>query len=100
MRLTYDRVARKTHNSPGVEIKLPEWGRTEDIERIGEKPNFSYFDFGEYFNHVADALVKYGYVRGETLFGAPYDFRRGPSKLTLSLYYFLSSICYSILNYE
>lgn len=85
MRLTYDPVARKTHNSPGVEIKLPEWGTTEDIERIDGTSVLNHIGFGAYFNQIADALVKHGYIRGKTLFGAPYDFRRGPSKSTFFL---------------
>ena len=79
MKLIYDKVTRKTKSPPGVEIKVPEWGRTEAIEWIDTTPILDCFDFGAYFHYVADALVNRGYVRGETLFGAPYDFRKGPS---------------------
>ncbi|XP_055306545.1 phospholipase A2 group XV-like, partial [Sitodiplosis mosellana] len=53
---------------------------TEPIEWVDTTPILDYFDFGAYFYYVADALVKNGYVRGETLFGAPYDFRKGPNE--------------------
>lgn len=37
-------------------------------------------DAGAYFRDIADALVSIGYIRQKSLFGAPYDFRKGPSK--------------------
>lgn len=80
MKLIYDKVTRKTVSPPGVEIKVPGWGQTETIEWIDTTPVLDYLDFGAYFHYIADALVNLGYVRGETLFGAPYDFRKGPSE--------------------
>lgn len=80
MRLIYDKVTRKTTNSPGVEIRVPEWGRTETIEWLDTTPVLDHIDFGAYFYYIADALVNMGYVRGETLFGAPFDFRKAASK--------------------
>lgn len=38
------------------------------------------YDFGAYFTHIVDALVQRGYTRKNNIFGAPYDFRRGPSE--------------------
>lgn len=80
IRLTYDNVTRKTRNTPGVEIKLPEFGHTEDLEWVDTTPIIDRYDFGAYFYHIAYALIDRGYSRGNTLFGAPYDFRKGPSK--------------------
>lgn len=37
-------------------------------------------DCGEYFYGIVTALVNRGYERGVNIFGAPYDFRKGPSK--------------------
>lgn len=80
MKLTYDNGTRKTHNSDGVKIRLPEFGRTEEIEWIDSTPIVDHFDSGAYYYHLAHALTNRGYVRGKNLFGAAYDFRKGPSK--------------------
>lgn len=81
MRLTYDNVTRKTKNTPGVEIKLPKWGRTEAIEWLDTTPIIDHLDSGAYFYHISHAMTNRGYARGKTIFGAPYDFRKGPSKI-------------------
>lgn len=88
MRLTYDNVTRRTNNTPGVEIKLPEWGRTEDLEWVDSTPLVDHWDYGAYYNYIASALVNRGYSRGRTLFGAPFDFRKGPSKHSIHLFGF------------
>lgn len=81
MKLTYDNVSRKTNNTPGVEIKLPQWGKTEDLEWVDTTPVVDHYDYGAYFFYIAEALSNRGYSRGDSMFGAPYDFRRGPSML-------------------
>lgn len=83
MKLIYDPMTRTTRNSPGVEFKLPPFGRTESIEWIDALPFVDHIELGSYFNHIVDALIGHNYVRGENLFGAPYDFRKGPSKTNL-----------------
>ena len=35
---------------------------------------------GAYYKDIAQALVSKGYVRDLNIRGAPYDFRKGPSK--------------------
>lgn len=80
MKLIYDNITRKTKSPIGVEIKVPAWGRTETIEYIDTTPVLHHY-LGAYFHFMADDLVNRGYVRGETLFGAPYDFRKGPSNI-------------------
>ncbi|XP_031619100.1 group XV phospholipase A2-like isoform X2 [Contarinia nasturtii] len=80
MKLSYDNVTRKTRNTPGVEFKLPEFGRTEDLEWVDTTPIVDRYDYGAYYYSIAHALVDRGYARGYTLFGAPYDFRRGPNE--------------------
>lgn len=81
MRITYDNVTRKTRNTEGVEIKLPKWGQTDAIEWLDSTPIIDHLDSGAYFFHIAHAMTKRGYERGKTIFGAPYDFRKGPSKV-------------------
>lgn len=80
MKLNYDNVTRKTHNTDGVDIALPLWGSTESIEWIDTRPIVDHFDSGAYFNDIVQALTIRGYIRGKNLLGAPYDFRKGPSK--------------------
>lgn len=84
MKLTYNNVTRKTSNTPGVETQLPKWGDTEDMEMVDSTPIVDNYDYGAYFYYIAAALVKRGYVRGDTIFGAPYDFRKGPSEFAFS----------------
>lgn len=72
--MNYDKAARKSVNTPGVDIKVPfKFGETRAIERLSF--------FFAYFYKVTQALVDNGYVRGESVLGAPYDFRKGPSNL-------------------
>lgn len=80
IKLQYNRVTRKTTNTPGVDIKWPEFGKTDGIEWIDTSP-LKYFDHGAYFQHITDALTNRGYVRGKNLFGASYDFRKAPSNI-------------------
>ncbi|XP_053606433.1 phospholipase A2 group XV-like [Plodia interpunctella] len=75
-RLEYDNVTRTTRNPPGVEIKVPGWGDPETVEWIDP----SHESPGAYFNSIADALVKIGYVRNVSIRGAPYDFRKAPNE--------------------
>lgn len=40
------------------------------------------FVSASYFNPIIEFLIKnFGYVRGQNLRGAPYDFRKAPSEL-------------------
>lgn len=75
-KLIYDNVTRTTSSPPGVQIRVPGWGNPEPVEWLDP----SHDKTGAYFNSIADALVKIGYVRNVSLRGAPYDFRKAPSK--------------------
>lgn len=79
MKLRYDNVSRTTLNTEGVDIKLPPWGRTDELEYLDSSIASPINKFGVYYYYIVAALVKRGYVKGTTLFGAPYDFRKGPS---------------------
>ena len=37
-------------------------------------------NLSRYFGNMVKELVRIGYRRGESVFGAPYDFRKAPSK--------------------
>lgn len=75
-RLEYDNVTRTTRTPEGVDIRVPGWGDPEPVEWLDP----SHDSTGAYFNTIGDALVKEGYVRNVSLRGAPYDFRKAPSK--------------------
>lgn len=80
MKLRYDNVSRTTLNTQGVDIQLPPWGKTDELEYLDSSIASHVNKFGVYYFYIVDALVKRGYVRDSSIFGAPYDFRKGPSK--------------------
>ena len=54
------------------------------VECINDRQNLC-----RYFGNMVKELVRIGYRRGESVFGAPYDFRKAPSKIQYSLRAFL-----------
>lgn len=78
MKLFYDNVTRTTSNTPGVTLRVPGFGRSEVVEWLD--PSVTKSLAGAYFKDVANALATKGYKRNITLRGAPYDFRKAPSK--------------------
>ncbi|XP_063617246.1 phospholipase A2 group XV-like [Cydia splendana] len=76
LKLEYDNVTRTTRNPAGVDVRVPGWGTPEPVEWLDPSHEKS----GAYFNSIADALVKIGYVRNVSIRGAPYDFRRAPNE--------------------
>jgi len=77
MKLVYDNVTRTTSNSKGVEIRIPDFGNTASVEWIDPSQAYE----GAYFKDIANTLVALGYQRNVSVRGAPYDFRKAPSKL-------------------
>lgn len=71
-RLVYDESTKTMKNSPGVETRVPGFGNTDTIEHLDTDKLIPYFA------PMVDALVSWGYERGVTVRGAPYDFRYGP----------------------
>lgn len=76
MKLIYDNVSRTTHNNEGVDIQVPGFGDTNSVEYVDP----SHLPISGYFNVLAEKLVEVGYKRNVSLRGAPYDFRKAPSK--------------------
>ncbi|XP_030384122.1 group XV phospholipase A2-like [Scaptodrosophila lebanonensis] len=76
IKLYYDAATRTTHNTPGVEIKIPGWGNPEVVEWIDPTHNKA----GAYFKDIANLLVDLGYIRKANIHGAPYDFRKAPNE--------------------
>lgn len=83
IKLIYDNVTRTTSNPDGVEIRVPGWGGTETVEWLDP----SHASTGSYFTDIANTLVQLGHVRNSSVKGAPYDFRKAPSKLKCLVYY-------------
>lgn len=79
IKLLYDNTTRTTRNTDGVDIRVPGWGGTETVEWLDP----SHAATGSYFTDIANTLVGLGYQRNVTLKGAPYDFRKAPSKFVL-----------------
>lgn len=82
-RLVYDNETRTTSNSPGVVTRVPGFGDSEPVEWIDP----SHASAGSYFKDIANALVALGYQRNKTIRGAPYDFRKAPSKCVTDYLY-------------
>jgi len=77
IRLVYDNATHTTSNSPGVQIKFPNFGNTTPVEYL----DVGRSDYAMYFGKMVETLVRsLGYRRGENLFGAPYDFRKAANE--------------------
>lgn len=76
IKLIYNNETRTTTNSDGVDIRVPGWGETETVEWLDP----SHASSGSYFTDIANTLVALGHQRNLTVRGAPYDFRKAPSK--------------------
>ncbi|XP_030059503.1 phosphatidylcholine-sterol acyltransferase [Microcaecilia unicolor] len=74
IRLVYNRTTRRISNAPGVDIRVPGFGKTSSVE---------YLDNGKlagYLHTMVQHLVNNGYMRDETVRAAPYDWRIVPNK--------------------
>ncbi|KAF8766024.1 hypothetical protein HU200_007866 [Digitaria exilis] len=72
LRLVYDPVARDFLNVPGVETRVLEFGSTRGF--LSDMTNKDLC-----MGRLVEALEQAGYRDGETLFGAPFDFRQAPA---------------------
>ncbi|KAM8946031.1 phosphatidylcholine-sterol acyltransferase [Pelodytes ibericus] len=73
IRVVYNKTTRTASNAPGVDVRVPGFGETHSVE---------YLDKGKlagYFHTLVQNLVNNGYVRDETVRGAPYDWRIAPN---------------------
>lgn len=77
IKLVYDNVTRTTSNSPGVDLRVPGWGDPFVVEWLDPTKASA----GSYFKDIGNALVSLGYERNVSIRGAPYDFRKAPSKI-------------------
>ncbi|XP_057794334.1 lecithin-cholesterol acyltransferase-like 1 [Salvia miltiorrhiza] len=73
MKIYYDPHLDDYHNAPGVETRVPSFGSTDSLLYLD--PNLKYIT--SYMESLVRSLEEIGYVSGQNLFGAPYDFRYG-----------------------
>ena len=67
--LEYDKLNNRYSNADGVDIEVPGFGQTDTVEYIDDLGLLGIFhNFVEFF-------VARGYVRGESIRAAPYDWR-------------------------
>jgi len=76
VRLVYNPETHTTSDAPGVETRIPGFGNTSSVEFIDK----SMRSFSTYFAMIVAGLVPQGYIRGENIHGAPYDFRRAANE--------------------
>lgn len=76
IRLVYNRTSRTTQFPDGVDMHIPGFGKTFALEFLDPSKS----SVGSYFHTMVESLVGWGYTRGEDVRGAPYDWRRAPSK--------------------
>ncbi|XP_031479919.2 lecithin-cholesterol acyltransferase-like 1 [Nymphaea colorata] len=76
MSLFYDPQTDTYQNAPGVETRVPHFGSTRALKylSLGFPQHVT-----SYMAPLVKALEGIGYIDEQTLFGAPYDFRHGPS---------------------
>jgi len=74
-RLDFNEKTGRSQNRPGVEIRVPGFGKTGTIEYLGHIKIAS-----AYLHNLVESLVRIGYKRELTLRGAPYDFRLAPNE--------------------
>ncbi|KAJ4969266.1 hypothetical protein NE237_015967 [Protea cynaroides] len=73
MTLYYDLHKDDYFNCPGVQTRVPHFGSTRSLLYLDPKLKH----ITSYMADLVDSLEQEGYKEGETLFGAPYDFRYG-----------------------
>merc|ERR1740137_65413 len=78
-KLSYNSTTRTTSNAEGVETRIPGFGNTTTSVEYIDK---SMRGFSTYFSLIVSKIIPFGYIRGENLHGAPYDFRKAANEHT------------------
>nr|XP_043614865.1 lecithin-cholesterol acyltransferase-like 1 [Erigeron canadensis] len=73
MTLYYDKDLDDYKNAPGIETRVSQFGSTQSLLYLD--PSLKYIT--SYMEPLVESLQNIGYKDGQTLYGAPYDFRYG-----------------------
>nr|XP_028595323.1 phosphatidylcholine-sterol acyltransferase isoform X1 [Podarcis muralis] len=73
-KVIYNRTTRRVSNAPGVQIRVPGFGKTYTVEYLDRSK------LAGYMHTLVQHLVNNGYVRDQTVRAAPYDWRIGPDQ--------------------
>ncbi|KAI1305379.1 Phospholipase A2 group XV [Halotydeus destructor] len=96
-RLHYDLKNRRTHNTPGVDVRPMNFGSISSVENSLAKLHGKV----DYFGSLIESLVGLGYTRDQNLLSAPYDFRLAPHENDEFFYFFKKLIEASYtMNYK
>ncbi|XP_041047679.1 group XV phospholipase A2 [Carcharodon carcharias] len=76
IRLIYNTTTKTTETPPGVDVRVPGFGKTYPLEFLDPSKR----TVGIYFYTLVKSLVEWGYSRDEDVRGAPYDWRRAPNE--------------------
>lgn len=69
-------VNGELHNHPGVEIRPRDWGGVEGLMYQDSQKRIP-----SYYKQFVETMERNGWKRGETLFGAPYDWRYASERI-------------------
>lgn len=76
-RLKFNNVTMMSENNDGVDIEVPGFGETDTVEWL----DASKWSVSFYYSKIVEALVTWGYSRKKNIVGAPFDWRKSPSKV-------------------
>ncbi|XP_043563102.1 group XV phospholipase A2 [Chiloscyllium plagiosum] len=76
IRLIYNTTTKTTQTPPGVDVRIPGFGKTYPLEFLDPSKR----TVGIYFYTLVKSMVEWGYLRDEDVRGAPYDWRRAPNE--------------------
>ncbi|XP_038662810.1 group XV phospholipase A2 [Scyliorhinus canicula] len=76
IRLIYNATTKNTDTPPGVDVRVPGFGKTYPLEFLDPSKR----TVGIYFYTLVQSMVEWGYMRNEDVRGAPYDWRRAPNE--------------------
>lgn len=94
MRLDFDGPATEPiiQNVDGVQIRTPNWGNPDGSIDYLDPGSRKWDSIATYFAYMTQTLVsRFGYIRGENLVAAPFDWRLAPN-------FNNSAYCYKLLN--